>query len=795
MIKRILTCFAVVAWVLPHAAFTRDLRLQIFDGATPVPNAKITGTLFTSKPQTTSSDAQGIATITLPDQEPTSLRLMVTADRFLSHELWWMEYRITRIPSFCTVHLQKGIRAGGTVTTTDARPISGAKVRIYGRHFLGDDNPANPYTWPREWDITPEDPVTTDSAGHWQTLVPTAISDNRAWLSIQHDDYLFAERLVKPGVEMDQLHAGSLPLTMTPAAHISGIVESPDKKPIANARIALTHPGRDDGQTPECKSDASGHYHLGGVSPGPAKLMVIADAMAPQLVDVNPTLEKETTTDIHLQTGSTLTGKVVDHDGNPIPNAYVSASSYQGVFVWDIWNTTTGSDGTFSWNGAPPDAISLQTTAPGFQQRDNITAHPGVSLSILLHSTSHLHLTILDQSTSQPIPNVIAYQGITYQSKQINWTDEKTAGDPDGILDAYIFEHDPHYFRVTALNHLPEVIGPYDDKSGEVSDTVSLQPVTPVQAAVKLPSGQPAKNATVALVLSEEYVRLINDNRTIIGGEVTHTDDAGNFLIPPHTDKASLLILADEGFAWLPDDAPSPITLTPWATIRGELHQEHSPLASAHAILRWKAKEKYVSGTPRFEASFRPFKTDAAGHFSLDRVFPGICSIESSAHIQQGDLPDSDVELMYPQVISAEPGQNISIALGGTGAVITGKLALPKDLPAHWIAMNSFLTGDRPKDVPEGQTFHRGMFPAAVNLDGSFRIADVTPGEYTLTLEIRTLKDHNEIAANPFGGAGSNYNVAYRASQHVSITDKSPPTMDLGTLTPTAASAEPPDLP
>jgi thiol-disulfide isomerase/thioredoxin len=159
-------------------------------------------------------------------------------------------------------------------------------------------------------------------------------------------------------------------------------------------------------------------------------------------------------------------------------------------------------------------------------------------------------------------------------------------------------------------------------------------------------------------------------------------------------------------------------------------------------------------GTIRFYA-----KTTEGGAFVFDRVPPVPCRVEASIHWSvEGPLSSSQSVPLDPP-----PGEQLTVALGGKGAEVTGQLAL--DPPAatefdyHFglnylvarkagIALPTSIAGrgfdwrkgwsDSWTATTEGAVYLQTLphFYVKPDPDGKFRISGVEPGEYDLAFRL-----------------------------------------------------------
>lgn len=107
---------------------------------------------------------------------------------------------------------------------------------------------------------------------------------------------------------------------------------------------------------PMTRTDADGAFRLTGVVPGGNVLVVNADALLPQVkprVKVDPGEEKDIGR-IRLREGETLYGRVVDQNGDAVPNAEILAAPVGAIPVhFARFAKPTDADGVFEATGFP----------------------------------------------------------------------------------------------------------------------------------------------------------------------------------------------------------------------------------------------------------------------------------------------------------------------------------------------------------------------------------------------------------------------------------------------------------
>lgn len=160
-------------------------------------------------------------------------------------------------------------------------------------------------------------------------------------------------------------------------------------------------------------------------------------------------------------------------------------------------------------------------------------------------------------------------------------------------------------------------------------------------------------------------------------------------------------------------------------------------------------------------------KTDANGYFIFKDVAPGeytVGHLRKYTRVDKNDIPSVYLTSGHSRWVFVEPGETVTVKIGGTGRRIIGRMVAPegRDVKADWLTRASdcmILTDECIWDSkPEGLSLdeskkwyeefrkteqYRQLREASLVLipyckeDGSFYVDDVPPGEYHLDLTVR----------------------------------------------------------
>ena len=253
------------------------------------------------------------------------------------------------------------------------------------------------------------------------------------------------------------------------------------------------------------------------------------------------------------------------------------------------------------------------------------------------------------------------------------------------------------------------------------------------------------------------------------------TGPDGRFSFSPPDAGFLLIALGDAGFAEATGDELAKqghLKLQPWGRVEGQALISRRPAANQEITLQPTRPER---GNVMYVFNYGySTATDADGRFAFDRVIPGRGSV-SRVVVTEFAGGSSRHMGCWQEPVDVQPGVTATATIGGKGRAVIGTVVLDgtPETPVNW-RQNQPAEITRTRDeLGEGP---RGWDRFAANLepDGRFRIDDVPPGRYTLTVPVNVPPDPR------FCGAGTEIG---RATTELTVPEASSDTpIDLGTI-------------
>jgi beta-lactamase regulating signal transducer with metallopeptidase domain len=672
-------------------------------------------------------------------------------------------------PTNYRISLEPGTRIGGLVKDSDGRPIAGATVYVLV------PQPASKRPEPEPIPYIWDHPSLTDENGHWHCdIIPAELSD--VWIRLAHPDHVSDTgygSTPKPTVR--QLRDGTGVMIMKKGLPVSGVVRDARGQPLAGAVVAqgANRPGR---TYAESTTDHEGHFVFAHVAPGELVLTVQAKGHAPDLrsLVVAPDLAP---IEFRLGPPRSIRGNVVDGDGKPLNDVWVTADSWRGHRSLSM-RTETGTDGRFLMNDLPDEPVEFQFYKEGFMSLPNQRLVPSdKDVQITLTPPLQISGSVTDADTREPILHFSVYEGMN-PSAQLTAQD-RTRPRPFGNGAYAVNFRWPYpqvrYLHVEAPGYLPAISRGFRfNEKAQLYDfkltrgTVPTRPA--IEGVVRLPDGSPAAGAEVALAMktaapSIQDGRIAEPKRhpTAIAGT------GGTFRFEAQTEPAIVMVFHERGYAeateaQLAELPAHALTLQSWGRVEGTIRVGARPGARESVTLNPK---RTIAPDDMHIYFGYEVNADTQGRFTFERVRPGSATVSRTIR----RTPNSFA--FGPWVpVEVRPSETAHVSIGGTGRPVIGRVVrrAGENITIDWaLSRSMFRLRPPPIDEPANMTQEQrtawynkwsstaegkaylayqngeGFYAFGIERDGSFRIDDVRPGTYSLRIE-PTDNERNPIA-------------------------------------------------
>jgi beta-lactamase regulating signal transducer with metallopeptidase domain/thiol-disulfide isomerase/thioredoxin/protocatechuate 3,4-dioxygenase beta subunit len=737
--------------------------------------------LVTSERKT---DRDGLVRIDLSGRRfQDNLNFDVWADGYVQQRHFFAQNdaRYRKTPARFTVELLPGEETlGGRVTDEAGRPIAGVKVAVWG--YLGEKKEPHELAYMVD--------AVTDGQGRWRCRCFRNMSF--AYLYLSHPDYLadgdrHPRRHGQPvplrQPEADERPVGSLRnfsdvQVMTRGVELAGTVADAQGKPVAGAEVGWLEANQRDtfhGDMPVTTTDATGRFRFPHARPGGQVLQVKARGHAPGLKTVGAREGMEPVA-IELGPPRTLTGRVEDSRGQPIPDAFVVIDSWRGYRALGVF-LKSDADGRFRWEEAPPDPVLVNASRTGYDSVNQRLVSPDEKEAVLtLRRSLSISGKVRDAGTGKSIERAEVEVGTPDpKTGAVAWVAGRGAFCFQGHLQATLdVEASPEYrLRIKAKGYAPFETRTFRGDEGQVEYDVALTKADRpegviISGIVRRPDGTPLEGAEVVITygLGRERLPTVHiANGKIQPREdqpIVKTDARGRFTLGREPDPAgkyfAVVVVHPEFYTEVDRpalEADSTIIARPWGRVDGVARFGTRPAAGAE--VRY-SNDRLGNPDVPFVSDGGKTTADAEGRFVLERVAPGDVRVARSFAPGSGSKGWS-----YGALVEVRPGETVGVALGGQGRPVVAKVVPPAgfDPKADYTAFSEFeIESDRPT-IPypnelrarhdgsmftwgrlwwasaEGHEYRRRLFAfrqANLRPDGTIRAEDVPPGEYRLRL-------------------------------------------------------------
>lgn len=720
------------------------------------------------------SNRNGECNVTVPRATITHLELTSMAEGFADTRLDWRTDRGETIPSSYTLRLDRPVRIAGRVIDADGNPVAGAKMG-----WNHQDDPAAE-TRPQSHEFSWIE-VETDSDGRWEInrIAPEMI--RRLYGSPEHPEHVRPRFLMvsEHGDAERQLLEGTHVFQMGRALTLAGTVVDPDDRPVSGALVRVG--GLAEGSAREERTSADGAFVIAGCRPGKNLVTAEADGFTAATVEVDAGPNTEPVR-LKLQRGKILRLRLVDRQGQPIPDANVWYNTMRNRLtgpdgpvahppVQVEFSPKTDAEGRAVWDGAPAGELTFSFAKAGFMRQDDVRLEAdGQEHVITLSPALVVSGTVADADSGAPIPKFRIACG--WPSPGIDGVVRPRFSNIDRFWLSFAdgkFQHafeeplimgmkgNPGYIlKFEAEGYAPVLSRVIKEEEGRVTLEVKMAKAADLPVTVLLPDGRPAADAEVGLLAPGTNLQLTpggfsrwNSQNT---GGLLRTDGQGRFKLPPDDAVEQVAAANSAGFAQVAVAAlranPT-LQLQPWGRIEGAF------ASGAKAAGRKISLGPIKAGEVGIQFDFQGYQvlTDADGRFVFAQVPPGTWKLVQLVPHKQGD---QEVWTHAPvQDVEVRPGETLSLTLGAGTRSASVRLRLPGRIErGPDTRVFASIHTPFPKPPPEVQkdpaAFQQWVqtpevralaekargYPLRETADGTWIADEVPPGQYILSVHV-----------------------------------------------------------
>lgn len=296
------------------------------------------------------------------------------------------------------------------------------------------------------------------------------------------------------------------------------------------------------------------------------------------------------------------------------------------------------------------------------------------------------------------------------------------------------------------------------------------------------PDGKSAAGA-LAVLVPPGHSAQVTDGRTFDDDPAyvrATADSAGHLIFPNPPNSFLLVIIHTTGSTQLNQDellGKERVALTTWGSVVGRRYIGDKPGAGCK-IIAWASR-----GGGGDTAQYDPHIptavfvgnaiADSRGNYVIDRMSPGDVCVAPNDPANWGQSLERPMH-----VANVHPSMATTMDIGGTGRPVNGRVSLPSQLLnrhdwTYWFCTAFIKLTPDPSPMPKELQNHSlseqiawwtafnqtpgatkraaakqdqykqewaGLYPFDIQPDGTFRIDDVSPGNYTIRFDVITVK-------------------------------------------------------
>lgn len=664
----------------------------------------------------------------------------------------------------------------GRVVDEQEMPIAGARLEFMGRSGGRAVSPGG---------------AVTDADGRWSRRMAADLSSLE--VRSDHPDFVGAAFALRRSPQSKQaMLDGTAMLVLRRGARIRGTIRDVAGAPIGNALVIAGESYSGFGgisQIAEIVEDAStartardGTFSIGGIPPGTRRIVAQASGCAPALVSLEVNQDTKPL-DLVLERGRTITGRIVDSLGNPVPDVRIQCRFW--VLANSPWRefsrmTSSGADGRFSLIDMPRQGVvpgSVQSTGETMPISFEIVPGADDVGDVPLYPYPVIRGRVVDDETGAPVTRFAAISGYLNEEGIL----EGGLSPPRGIRAAaesgsvasatgdfqstggrtsFTLGDEPQFVvKIAAVGYATAITPPVVPSQGRGTFEVRLRKARPIRGTARLPDGSPAAGANVYVVGVKSFAWIkgiaLDDRLPSTPDVRTKAAEDGKFELPSSEARDRLLFLHAAGYAIIPTIGFKPdqqTVLIPWSRIEGTYRpggrgREGTEIAAeaTRPLADWASRDRI-----QFSLNAR---TNADGRFVMEHV-PAMQLDLGAPHAF------SRMDCTVRKLVRTEPGKTQHVTLGDDGPSASGRIDLSgfdstnSPMEVRYQTNTSRIRAIRIDPAPErpqnaeaadweeqlrsvvdgtaDETLTLPALFAELKRDGSFAFEALSPGKYVL---------------------------------------------------------------
>jgi hypothetical protein len=338
------------------------------------------------------TDAEGLVGTNIPADKNYEIEVRVKHEGYTAMGVGW---RGEKVPERVMIPLTKGVTFGGIVHDDQGQPVEGVEISggmvWKNRYELVKDGEVVPYLG--------DELATTDEQGKWScSFAPEG--KLKVHLVFMHPDYFIGE---VDAPEWSELKEHKLTTILEKGAALTGVVLDPVGNPVPDAMVELVSHYDAQRWGTQVLSNALGKFRMPCIPHGKASLSVVADRFAPLLREIDEVSSHLLT--LQLTKGQSIQIKVVNHAGEPLPNARVVITDwhYPGNELDLDDNYLANEQGIWRWENAPNAELTYRISAQGYRESRQQLKGGEEMQTISLETGTIVKGKVIDRATREPI--------------------------------------------------------------------------------------------------------------------------------------------------------------------------------------------------------------------------------------------------------------------------------------------------------------------------------------------------------------------------------------------------------